>query len=134
MDLKSIDIFVGEKLTDRRRIVGLKQRDLAQQLGISRQQIQKYERGENRIGASVLYRMAHILDVDVEYFFTGYDSIKSKFPRTQPKKSVKYDKLDMGTIEDLVSSFSRLPTAAQKNMLTLIKNLTPAKKKANGRS
>ncbi|WP_212111145.1 helix-turn-helix domain-containing protein [Bartonella queenslandensis] len=64
-----IDIYVGTRIRLRRNILGLTQEKLGEKLGITFQQIQKYEKGTNRIGASRLQAIAEIMDVPVSYFF-----------------------------------------------------------------
>ncbi|WP_262695005.1 helix-turn-helix domain-containing protein [Kordiimonas aquimaris] len=78
-----IDIHVGQRVRARRKMLGLSQTQLGQELGVTFQQVQKYERGTNRIGSSRLFRMSSTLDVPVAYFFEGaetklpgYDSIE----------------------------------------------------------
>ncbi len=65
----AIDGYVGERVRLRRKMLGMSQASLAEALGITFQQIQKYEKGINRIGASRLLRMAEIFGVAVGYFF-----------------------------------------------------------------
>ena len=64
-----IDIHVGSRLRVRRNLVGLSQEQLGKALGLTFQQIQKYERGINRMGSSRLYQIAKTLSVPVAYFF-----------------------------------------------------------------
>lgn len=66
-----IDIHAGKRLRVRRILLGLSQQYLAQECGISFQQIQKYENGKNRISAGRLYELSIILDVPTDYFFMG---------------------------------------------------------------
>ena len=68
-DRDGVDIFVGARIGLRRSALGLSQTALAQQLGISFQQVQKYETGQNRISASRLHRAATVLGTSVESFF-----------------------------------------------------------------
>ncbi len=68
-----IDVHVGSRVRLRRTLLGLNQTQLGERLGLTFQQIQKYERGVNRISASRLYQMSHILDVPVSYFFDDLD-------------------------------------------------------------
>ena len=63
------DIFVGGRVRMRRKMLGLSQEKLGEKLGITFQQIQKYEKGTNRVGASRLQAMADALEVPVSYFF-----------------------------------------------------------------
>lgn len=64
-----IDVHVGGRLKMRRSMLGMTQEKLGEQLGVTFQQIQKYEKGANRIGASRLQEIARILDVPVSFFF-----------------------------------------------------------------
>ena len=64
-----VDVHVGARLRVRRTLLGMSQTTLGEAIGVSFQQMQKYERGTNRISASRLYDLARLLDVPVEYFF-----------------------------------------------------------------
>ena len=66
-----IDLHVGGRVRMRRMIVGMSQERLGEALGLTFQQVQKYEKGSNRIGASRLQQISHILEVPVEFFFEG---------------------------------------------------------------
>ncbi|MBO9708825.1 MAG: helix-turn-helix transcriptional regulator [Caulobacter sp.] len=68
-----VDLYVGARLRIRRKVLGLSQTQLADALGITFQQVQKYERGANRISASKLYEAARLLESPVSYFFEGLD-------------------------------------------------------------
>lgn len=70
-----IDAHVGAQVKLRRAVVGMSQTELANRLGITFQQVQKYEKGANRIGASRLYLIAEILNVTVQSFFEGADAV-----------------------------------------------------------
>ncbi|MEK9723394.1 MAG: helix-turn-helix transcriptional regulator [Rhodospirillaceae bacterium] len=73
-----IDVHVGNRLRFRRTLLGYSQERLGDEVGLTFQQIQKYERGANRIGASRLYQFSRILDVPVSYFFEELpDEIRS---------------------------------------------------------
>lgn len=67
-----VDVFVGTRLKARRSLVGITQENLAEAAGITFQQVQKYEKGRNRLSASRLYQFARVLDVPVSYFFDGF--------------------------------------------------------------
>ena len=69
--LNSVDCHVGARLRMRRMLLGLNQEKLGEAIGLSFQQVQKYERGSNRIGASRLYELSKIMGVPVSYFFEG---------------------------------------------------------------
>jgi transcriptional regulator with XRE-family HTH domain len=64
-----VDVHVGARLRLRRNLIGMSQEQLGKASGLTFQQIQKYERGTNRMGASRLYQLARFLDVPVSYFF-----------------------------------------------------------------
>ena len=64
-----VDIHVGTRLRLRRILLGMSQEDLGNMVGLTFQQIQKYERGANRIGASRVYEFSNILGVPVSFFF-----------------------------------------------------------------
>lgn len=66
---EEVDCYVGARISLRRSAMGLSQTALAQQLGVSFQQVQKYETGQNRISASRLHRVATVLATSVEAFF-----------------------------------------------------------------
>lgn len=68
-EVDPVDRHVGRRLRLRRALLGLSQERLGELLGVTFQQIQKYERGTNRIGAGRLWRLATILDVPVAWFF-----------------------------------------------------------------
>jgi transcriptional regulator with XRE-family HTH domain len=73
-----IDVHVGGRLRLRRKYLGLSQSDLADALGLTFQQVQKYERGSNRISASKLYEAAKYLKSPIAYFFEGIDEAASE--------------------------------------------------------
>ncbi|MGE5515631.1 MAG: helix-turn-helix domain-containing protein [Bacteroidota bacterium] len=75
-----IDIHVGGRVRLRRTLMGLSQTELANALGLTFQQVQKYERGANRISASRLYKMAETLSVPVSFFFDGMANESSRQP------------------------------------------------------
>jgi transcriptional regulator with XRE-family HTH domain len=66
-----IDQHVGSRVRMRRMMVGMSQERLGESLGLTFQQVQKYEKGSNRIGASRLQEISNVLDVPVEFFFEG---------------------------------------------------------------
>jgi transcriptional regulator with XRE-family HTH domain len=64
-----MDIHVGSRVRLRRMVIGMSQEKLGEKMGLTFQQIQKYEKGTNRIGASRLYQLSQIMDVPVQFFF-----------------------------------------------------------------
>lgn len=83
-----VDVHVGKRVRHRRWLIGMTQQQLAQQVGIKFQQIQKYETGANRISASRLWDIAEALDVPVSFFFEGLEEAEKE---TTGKKSVPAD-------------------------------------------
>lgn len=75
-DPEKVDAYVGARISLRRSALGLSQTALAQQLGISFQQVQKYETGQNRISASRLHRVATVLGTSVEAFFPPVETAR----------------------------------------------------------
>jgi len=86
------DQHVGSRVRMRRLMLAMSQEKLGAALGLSFQQVQKYERGANRIGASRLQQLSHILQVPLEFFFEG-----------APNASAPHDSLSMAQIDDFVS-------------------------------
>ncbi len=69
-----IDVHVGGRVRLRRMLLGMSQDKLGHALGLTFQQIQKYEKGVNRIGASRIFELSQLLDVPVQYFYDDFDS------------------------------------------------------------
>ncbi len=77
-----IDIHVGNRIRLRRTILGWSQEKLAAMLGLTFQQVQKYERGSNRVGASRLWDIGNVLNVPINFFFEDMDKeVASQSPR-----------------------------------------------------
>ena len=72
-----IDKHIGSRVRARRIMLGMSQEKLADALGLTFQQVQKYEKGVNRIGASRLLHIAGILDVSIEFFFEGLPGLRA---------------------------------------------------------
>lgn len=70
-DPDPMDLHVGARLRLRRTLLGMSQEKLGEAIGLTFQQVQKYERGANRIGASRLFELSQALDVPVSFFFDG---------------------------------------------------------------
>ena len=82
-----VDAHVGRRVRERRLALGLSQDKLGNALGISFQQVQKYEVGTNRVAAGRLWDMAKILEVDVGYFFEGIERRAKRPRKAKPRKS-----------------------------------------------
>ncbi len=78
-----IDVHVGKRLRLRRTLLGMSQERLGELLGLTFQQVQKYERGVNRIGSSRLFELGQILDVPVSFFFDDMPEARGLHPGNQ---------------------------------------------------
>ncbi|MDD3443810.1 MAG: helix-turn-helix transcriptional regulator [Zavarzinia sp.] len=72
-----IDVHVGARVKLRRQLLGFSQTELGNALDLTFQQVQKYEKGTNRISASKLHKMAEVLDVPISFFFDGVEGTKA---------------------------------------------------------
>ncbi|MFD2235400.1 helix-turn-helix domain-containing protein [Phaeospirillum tilakii] len=110
-----IDVHVGERLRLRRMLLGLSQEALAGQLGLTFQQIQKYESGTNRIGASRLYDLARVLEVAVDYFYEEMPpQVSAASPRHLTRAEIDPDlpasvPLNSREALDLIRTYYRIP-------------------------
>jgi transcriptional regulator with XRE-family HTH domain len=75
---QAVDRYVGERIRQRRNELGISQGALGEALGVTFQQIQKYERGTNRISAGRLFGLANLFEVQLSYFFEGLPTGASK--------------------------------------------------------
>ncbi|MAW81322.1 MAG: transcriptional regulator [Parvularcula sp.] len=73
-----IDVYVGSRVKLRRMILGMSQEMLGKSLGLTFQQIQKYEKGVNRIGASRMFELSQLLEVPVQFFYDGFGGAAAK--------------------------------------------------------
>jgi transcriptional regulator with XRE-family HTH domain len=71
VQIRNIDLIVGGRIRERRIVLGLTQRRLAEQVGTTYQQVHKYERGINSVSAGRLYQLATVLKAPVDWFFDG---------------------------------------------------------------
>ncbi len=78
-----VDAHIGQKIRARRNLLGLSQTELADAAGITFQQIQKYERGVNRVGAGRLQQFSDALGIPPSYFFEGAPTVGKKQPAPQ---------------------------------------------------
>ncbi len=85
-----IDVHVGGRLRMRRTLLGMSQTTLGEAIGVTFQQMQKYEKGMNRISASRLFDLSRVLDVPVEYFFDDMPApVAASSPATEKRGRVK---------------------------------------------
>jgi transcriptional regulator with XRE-family HTH domain len=96
-----IDVHVGRRVRMRRRMLAMSQGKLGDALGLTFQQVQKYEKGTNRIGASRLQQISHILQVPVAFFFEGA-------PKASAPRGSRGSALSIAQIDDFVSDSNGL--------------------------
>lgn len=109
-----IDIHVGSRLKLRRTMMGMTQEKLGEQLGVTFQQIQKYEKGTNRIGASRLQEISEILNAPVSFFFE----------EASPLNLARSDAFEFAGVSEAVSADFELPTAHPSEAHALAKAFT----------
>lgn len=126
-----IDVAVGARVRIRRRWLGFSQTQLANALGITFQQVQKYERGVNRVGASRLHDLARALDVPIGYFFddvpgVGTQQLRGGRGMSESQQNLDEDILNRRETLDLVRAFQSIADAAvRQRVLELIRSLGP---------
>ncbi len=116
-----VDVHVGKRVRHRRWLIGMTQQQLAQQVGIKFQQIQKYETGANRISASRLWDIAEALDVPVSFFFEGLEGAEKE---SAGKKSVPADLMGDKEALDLVRSYYAIPENQRRRLFELARVLS----------
>jgi transcriptional regulator with XRE-family HTH domain len=125
VDPKAVDAHVGSRVRLRRTLLGLSQEKLGQAVSLTFQQIQKYERGTNRIGSSRLYQFSQVLDVPVSFFFDDMPpDIAGRPPglAEAPGEPFETEKLARRETLELVRAYYRIPDpAVRKRIFELVK-------------
>lgn len=122
-----IDLHVGKRLRQRRRLLGLTQQKLADAVSIRFQQIQKYESGANRISASRLWALANALEVPVAYFFDGVDEAQNEGIVSNGNgvsHAAPADVFQNKDTIDLVRAYYRLNEEPRRRLLDLAKAMS----------
>ncbi len=115
------DLHVGKRLRRRRRLLGLTQQELANQVGVRFQQIQKYECGANRMTSSRIYDLSRALNVAVQYFFDGLDG--DDLLAANDATGMDGDILSQKETLELVRAYYRLSERPRRRLLELAKAL-----------
>lgn len=122
-----IDVHVGARLRLRRTLLGLSQEKLGEAVGITFQQLQKYERGSNRISASRLYNLSQVLGVPVSYFFDDMplpDSTTSLAAASPQSETDEFESMARRETLELVRAYYRIEDpAVRKRTFDLVKAL-----------
>jgi len=117
-----VDVHVGKRIRHRRWMNGTTQQQLAEQVGIKFQQIQKYETGMNRVSASRLWDIASALNVDVSFFFEGLDAEISDAPIGELPGDILTDKEAL----ELLRSYYAIPENQRRRLFDLARVLSEA--------
>jgi len=132
-----IDVHVGSRIRLRRTLLGMSQERLGEALGLTFQQVQKYERGVNRVGASRLFDLSRVLDVPISFFFDDMpDSLAANFGGLPSRRSAggsdqsdsfADDTLSRRETLELVRAYYRITDPSiRKRVFDLIKSMGPA--------
>src|SRR5579872_4917642 len=132
-----IDVHVGSRIRLRRTLLGMSQERLGEALGLTFQQVQKYERGVNRVGASRLFDLSRVLDVPISFFFDDMpDSLANTYGGQASRRPSGFSELQEGFADDalnrretleLVRAYYRITDpAVRKKVFELIKSMGPA--------
>jgi transcriptional regulator with XRE-family HTH domain len=131
-----IDVHVGSRIRLRRTLLGMSQERLGEALGLTFQQVQKYERGVNRVGASRLFDLSRVLDVPISFFFDDMpDSLASAYGGPSARRVAGFSESQDGFADDtlnrretleLVRAYYRITDpAVRKRVFDLIKTMGP---------
>ena len=132
-----IDVHVGSRIRLRRTLLGMSQERLGEALGLTFQQVQKYERGVNRVGASRLFDLSRVLDVPISFFFDDLpDSLANTLDPPMSRRIGELadkgegfgdDTLSRRETLELVRAYYRITDpAVRKRVFELIKSMGPA--------
>lgn len=126
-----VDVHVGNRIRFRRQALQLSQSELARQMGVTFQQIQKYERGINRITAGRLWDLSCVLDVDINFFFEDLPEEMVKYsPRmmsvhTHHQKIQKITPERTSEAQELIRYYFKIKNrTTAKIILSLVENIT----------
>jgi len=132
-----IDVHVGSRIRLRRTLLGMSQERLGEALGLTFQQVQKYERGVNRVGASRLFDLSRVLDVPISFFFDDMpEGLANTYGAHVSRRTTGFSEMQDGFTDDalnrretleLVRAYYRITDpAVRKRVFDLIKSMGPA--------
>ena len=121
-----VDIYVGSRVRLQRLIKQMSQDKLGAALGVTFQQVQKYERGANRVSASRLWGMAEVLDVPIEFFFEGIKNKENAIGLADGEEApMVYDFINSADGAQLASAYSRITDPkVRRQVLQLVRTLS----------
>ena len=112
-----VDRFVGNRIRERRVMLGLSQQQMAQMIGVTYQQAHKYERGINRISAGMLFDIARVLRVPVSYLFEGLEGNGSEDDLSMRQRMCL----------ELARNFTQIPNERHREALSQLARVLAAK-------
>lgn len=131
-----IDKHVGRQLRWRRKQLNLSQEALAERLGVTFQQVQKYERGANRVSAGRLYELARALDTTITYFFNGAEVVDRALSRRRLAEDEEGGDfaavIDTDSVDLVIAFRSITDPRVRKNILALVKSQAAADNREGG--
>ena len=120
-----VDAHVGYRVRLRRMLIGMSQERLGELLGLTFQQVQKYERGINRIGAGRLFEVSEILGVPVSFFYEGIDGIQASGEPNGDKPSAVMDFLSSSEGIQLSTAFMSIKDLkVRRRILDLVRTIS----------
>jgi transcriptional regulator with XRE-family HTH domain len=134
MSKKDVDTHVGKRLRLRRTILGLSQEAIAKSVGVTFQQVQKYEKGSNAMNASRLYECSQVMQVPVGYFFEGLDHSVSRsygisgFAEEEDKLHHNHKKVSDRESLEMMKAFKRIAEqSVRKRLSDLVRAIADSK-------
>lgn len=123
-----VDVHVGKQLRMRRVILGLSQETIGKAIGVTFQQVQKYERGINRMGASRLYEFAKYLTTPVSYFFEGLDIPQQAGAVSEESAALEHEKMASRETLEMMRAYYRINDPnVRSRVFELVKSLADGK-------
>jgi len=122
-----IDVAVGKRIKKRRLQLHISQTALGAAIGVSFQQVQKYERGANRVSAAAIYEIAHVLDVPIAFFFEELsERSRTQYRELTEKARAREEFVATNEGQRLVDAFMVAPKKMRSKFITLIATFTSA--------
>ena len=121
-----VDVHVGGRLRELRLAKGLSQQALAVDLGLSFQQVQKYERGRNRVSASMLYKAAARLDVPIDAFFDGLDRKTADDGERARQEEILREVVENPRLLAAARDLRQLPVGVRDKVIAMVRSVGAA--------
>ena len=116
-----VDVHVGQRLRMRRTLLGMSQEKVAEALGLTFQQLQKYEKGANRVSASRLHELSQILDVPQSFFFEELPTnAKSRYQTISSASDEEFDPMNKRETLEFVRAYYRIKDPAIRGRIAAL--------------